>query len=523
MVAVSVIVPVVDDLEQVMNLVRSLDRQTLPSDDFEVVLHGADGRAGLDELDALAAHRSNVKVVRSTDRARNLLAAAEGDFVLMVDHDETLFPGALARLHHFAQQHGVDAVIARAVAPGMSAPAELWTDAALLENAHIVPARISPADLAGGQLFVRRDLAKLTDNLSLETTSTRVGVLGSHAITLRAGQQAGPPAAQTGPVGPAATVESADWRDGSLHLLLRTVGPGPASGKGRAVLQLAHADTQETFLLPADILPARVPDESPSEGSPGGSELLVQAAIAPTRTPAEGQQLAAGSWHLSVVLAAGAETLPPTPIRWSPCPPALIGSIAVVPAPTTTANGPQLLTLDVGPMHHPLLTNLEPAAGMVIESVAGSKLVLNLPQLEVFGTDGIDGFIALDKMRLPARIRVRNGRAQLVAIVSGLAGTPVLSAQFGPGPLRTTGLSLQITGIGAMSLIKTPSASTPGAKDKASNTADSGRTKPSKKVEPPRTGLVADLRRAVPAPLEPAVKRLASIPTARRLYQRMTR
>jgi hypothetical protein len=49
-VAVSVLVPVADDLEQVKRLVRSLDRQTLPSADFEVVLP-----AGVEQLDTLAA------------------------------------------------------------------------------------------------------------------------------------------------------------------------------------------------------------------------------------------------------------------------------------------------------------------------------------------------------------------------------------------------------------------------------------------------------------------------------------
>ena len=38
------------------------------------------------------------------------------------------------------------------------------------------------------------------------------------------------------------------------------------------------------------------------------------------------------------------------------------------------------------------------------------------------------------------------------------------------------------------------------------------------KVERPRSGLIADLPRAVPAPLESVVKRLASIPAARGLY-----
>ena len=226
--------------------------------------------------------------------------------------------------------------------------------------------------------------------------------------------------------------------------------------------------------------------------------------------------------------------MPPIPIPWSPCPPALIGSTAVVPA-RTTVRGAGSLSLDVGPVQHPLLSDLDPQLGTVTESVVGAELALDLPQLQVFETHGLDGFIALDKMRLPARIRVRDGRPQLVALVSGLAGRPVISAQFGPGPLRSTGLSLQISGVGAMSVIKTPpppapqapakppSAPKPSAKSQSSPAGTRARARHRKKTEPPRTGVIADLRRAVPAPLEPVVKRLASIPAARRLYRRVTR
>jgi hypothetical protein len=531
-VAVTVVVPVHDDFEQMKKLVRSLDLQTMPTDEFEVVLHGVDGEAGVDQFDALAAHRPNVKVVRTTDAAVDLLAAAEGDFVLVVDRDEALFPGALARLHGFAEQHGVDAVAGRVVTAGNSAPVWLWTDTAVVRDPDIIATLTDRTDAVSAQLLVRRDAARLTEGRLLQSASTRIGVLGSHAITLRDGQSVDS-GAEARSVVPPVAVESATWRDGSLHLMLRTAGSGSASGERRAVLQLTHAGTQETFLVPAEISTAELSKNPLSEGSPGGPQLQVEAAVAPTRTPANGQQLAVGSWHVSLVLAIGRETMPPTPIPWLPCPPALIGSTAVVPAPTATASGSQWLTLDVGPMHRQLLSNVDPAAGTVTESVVGSELVLNVPQLHVYGTDGLDGFIALDKIRLPARIRSKNGHAQLVAFVSGVAGKPpAIAAQFGPGPLRATGLSLQISGVGTMSVIKTPpapqvpakppSAPKPVAKNETSK-VDSAQPKPRKKAERPRTGVIADVRRAVPASLEPAVKRLASIPAARRLYRWVTR
>ena len=318
---------------------------------------------------------------------------------------------------------------------------------------------------------------------------------------------------ELGSAGPAVTVESVTWSDGSLQLTLRTAGGESAAG--RAVLQLTHDETRETFLVPA---------ETSTDGSDSG--LRIEAAVAPTRTPAEGQPLAAGTWRVDLVLAAEGETGTAAPVPWAPCPPALVGGTAVVPAPATTAGSPPSLTLDVGPMAHPLLSGLDPAEATVTESVVGSELVLDLPQLHVFGSDGLDGSIALGKMRLPARLRVRDARAQLVALVSGLAGQSALSAQFGPGPLRATGLSLQINGVGAMSVIKTPppAPKPPGAKPASTpKPVAKAKKRRKRKVEPPRTGLAADLRRAVPAPLEPVVKRLAAMPAARRLYRRVTR
>jgi hypothetical protein len=503
-------VPVADDLEQVKRLVRSLDRQTLPAADFEVVLP-----AGADQLDALAAHRPNVKVVRDGEPAGGLLAAADGDFVLAVRQDETLFPGALARLRDFAEQHDVDGVAARVVVPGVPAPASLWADAD----------RIDDRATAEGQLLVRRDAATWSADRLQQSPTARIGVLGRYAVTRRSTGPAETVADPAGSSRAAIAVEELGWQDGSLHLVLQI--PGPA-GADRAVLQLRHAGSEETFLVPAEVSPAD-----------SGAGLRLTAAIAPTGTPAAGQSLAAGIWHVEVVLVA-AEEIAAVAVPWSPCPPALIGATAVVPVAGPAVSGTRSLTLDVGPTTQPLLSNLDPAGGTVTESVAGSELVLDLPALHVFGSDGLDGFIALAKMRLPARLRVRDGRAQLVAMVTGLAGNLALSAEFGPGPLRPTGLSLQVDGTGAMSVITTPppapkppapapaaapapAPAKPPTTPRPAATKTAKRKKRRKKVEPPRTGLVADLRRAVPAPLEPVVKRLASVPAARRLYRRVTR
>jgi len=506
-VAVSVLVPFADDFDQVKRLIRSLDLQTLPVADFELVLP-----AGLGQLDALANHRPNLKVVHAADPTQDLLAAADGDFVLAVNQDEAMFPGALAQLRDFAERHGIDAVVGRVVTPGSPVPVSLWADADHLEDAGAV--LTDPVGAGPSRLFVRRDAAEPSGSGQLRTAASRVGVLGSHAVIRRDSLAAD----EAGTTAPTVTVENLDWVDDALHVALRMASDEPtAAGDLRAAVQLAHTGTEETFLVPAEI-----------SAQEDGAELRLTAVLAPTRTPAVGQQLAPGCWQVSVLVAAGGESGSPVPVPWMPVRPALIGSTAVVPAPTEGADA--ALLLDVGPTDHPLVSRPDPDDGTVTESAAGSELVLELGQLHLFRTDGLDGFVALGSLRLPARIRVREGRAQLVAFVTGLAGTSPLSAQLGPGPLRATGLSLRISGVGEMSLVRTPPpAPRPPAAPAKPPTASrppatqTPKRKRRKKPEPPRTGLVADLRRGVPAPLEPVVKRLAAIPAARRLYRRVTR
>jgi hypothetical protein len=112
------------------------------------------------------------------------------------------------------------------------------------------------------------------------------------------------------------------------------------------------------------------------------------------------------------------------------------------------------------------------------------------------------------------------------------SSTSDISAQFGPGPLRPTGLNLQIASVGAMSVVQTPPRR-PGAGQARERTKTGCEERDvegcglgpgeAQKVQRPRSGLIADLRRAVSSPLESAVRRPAWIPAARRLYRRVTR
>ncbi|WP_344019068.1 glycosyltransferase family A protein [Microlunatus capsulatus] len=121
----SVIVPVYNTGPVIEDLVRSLDAQSMPASDFEVLLvddGSTDGTA--ERLDALAAERSNV-VVRHIPNSgwpgtpRNVgLELARGEYVAFLDHDDYLGEHGLALVHAFAVQHASDVVIAREVGVG---------------------------------------------------------------------------------------------------------------------------------------------------------------------------------------------------------------------------------------------------------------------------------------------------------------------------------------------------------------------------------------------------------------------
>jgi len=122
---VSVIVPTYNTGDALEELVRSLDEQSMPSSDFEVVFVDDGSTDGTGErLDALARDRPHV-VVRHIPNSgwpgtpRNVgLDCARGEFVAFVDHDDYLGPRALELVHAFATQHCSDVVVAREVGVG---------------------------------------------------------------------------------------------------------------------------------------------------------------------------------------------------------------------------------------------------------------------------------------------------------------------------------------------------------------------------------------------------------------------
>ena len=132
-VRVSVIVAVFNPGPGFDDLVRSLDRQTLGTDAFEVLLcdDGSD-ETTRQRLAAVAASRPHVRVLSlphtgwpGTPRNHGI-DAARGDYVFFADHDDWLFDGALERLCDYADRHSSDVVIGRVVGIGRKIPRRIF-------------------------------------------------------------------------------------------------------------------------------------------------------------------------------------------------------------------------------------------------------------------------------------------------------------------------------------------------------------------------------------------------------------
>jgi glycosyltransferase involved in cell wall biosynthesis len=103
-------------------LVRSLDAQSMPRRQFEVIFVD-DGSTDdtLERLSRFAATRPNY-VIHSipnsgwSSRPRNVgIGMARGEYVLFMDHDDALFPEGLERAYAAGQQGGADVVNAKEV------------------------------------------------------------------------------------------------------------------------------------------------------------------------------------------------------------------------------------------------------------------------------------------------------------------------------------------------------------------------------------------------------------------------
>jgi poly(ribitol-phosphate) beta-N-acetylglucosaminyltransferase len=132
-VKVSVVVPVFNPGSHIDACIVSLQRQSLPAGEFEVIFVDDGSTDGTGErLDRLVAEHDNVHVIHIPNsgwpgRPRNVgLDATRGTYVLFMDNDDWLGDEALERLWSCAERTGADIVVGKVAGKGKSAPLELF-------------------------------------------------------------------------------------------------------------------------------------------------------------------------------------------------------------------------------------------------------------------------------------------------------------------------------------------------------------------------------------------------------------
>lgn len=128
-IRVSVVVAVFKPGAGFDDLIASLDRQTLPATDFEVILcDDGSGEETRDLLTQVARTRPYIRILTLAHTGwpgtpRNAgIEAARGDYVQIVDQDDWLYDGALQHLCDYADRHSSDVVLGKVVGIGRKIP-----------------------------------------------------------------------------------------------------------------------------------------------------------------------------------------------------------------------------------------------------------------------------------------------------------------------------------------------------------------------------------------------------------------
>jgi glycosyltransferase involved in cell wall biosynthesis len=147
-VKVSVIVPVFNPGTYIEDCITSLQRQSLPPDEYEVIfVDDGSTDATPARLDALAAEDPRMRVIHQANsgwsgKPRNVgIDAARGEFVMFVDNDDYLGDEALERMYDYGVANGADVIVGKMAGQGRGVPVELFRrnhPRATVENAPLI-------------------------------------------------------------------------------------------------------------------------------------------------------------------------------------------------------------------------------------------------------------------------------------------------------------------------------------------------------------------------------------------------
>ena len=449
-------------------LVSGIDAQSLSYEDFDVVfVVDAPGHPQQQRLEELAARRPNVQVAIGAD---SLASSGAGEWLVHVgpqalSRPVQLRPRALELLVGHAAQSGADVVVGRTDADGyvhdLFAGAGGAVTAEVLGGAFAVAYRRSFAAEHG----VARDVSAAARILE---AAGKVGVFGAYPVLVDAGRPSSVAdrAVTVGEV-------TADWVDGQLRVQLN--GTARATGELRFALQ--NADGEQFWLADSRSLVA--------------GEQFTALTVIDVQTAALGAPLTNGVWELRMHVQdpAAARWSAQAPVSAARFRPAALGATLVAPARGDSFG------VDVGATSSSAVPRFAASDVSIVETAAGTVLRVPLPNLYATGTADIAGYVLLDKFKLHAVLSIEDGSASLTCKLSGLAGSAALGTQFGAGKPAPTGLSLDISPTGQMTVGKAP------------------KKAPAKPTPS-----------AAPAPLMKRVRRtLARNKTARRVYQRLKR
>ncbi|WP_375400712.1 glycosyltransferase family 2 protein [uncultured Amnibacterium sp.] len=510
MAAVSVLVATLNPGSGLPDLVRSIDAQTLPAAEFDLVVVDASSDGSTVRLEQLAGRRPNVVVLTTdaqatgstteADRLGLALQRATAEYVLVVGQQQRLAPRALELLLDRARYTDADLVLGRVVTGTDSGSAVLPDDADLFDLFDLSGLDVAGGgvgvDLTGCLALVRRSLlvgrsdAEVGAALpALTGDAQTVSAVGRYACAMQDEDPSAP--------GDDVSLESPAyrWDEGMLQLTVAVRLPQPEPEPEPALRAwLVAAQGLAEIALPATI--------GPDERS--GTTLIASAVLDP-QTAEGGHPLEDGPWDLALRLAwPGREvTLPLT------SGPARSAVVAGRPYVVRTVN--RVLHLDAGATLSSVIGPVPTSRTSIAESVHGTLVTLDYPGLHVHGDAVLDARLLLDRFALPGRLVCRDGRARLEAHASSLAGTSTVRVVAGGGKPVATGLRLRVDGTGGMAFETVP-APQPAPKPTSPATPATG-----------ATPLVQRLRHRLPGAVDPLVHRLADVPVLRQAYRRLIR